>query len=387
MIKYILFGIILCYLFFILYCKIYYRFWSIQPVFHIHNLKYWIFPPGIIQQKLPKLTKFYDPLVEFYNFNQMPDEKKEQLFNLNRKHYLHQIGTNYNPTKDSILQYFNGHNKNCYVSIITKKKTLMNYKQKKVMYSDECIATMTTRPLLMFLRGEKLDIGYVDYLCVAKKHRKKGIAPKIIYTHYVRHRQNDNMNIFLFKREGKTTFITPLTVYKTYGFDIKNWKKPPMPHLPVLITESNFQLFWHYISSIKDNFSCFIIPSLSHIKNLVNHKLIYIFLILENNSPYGCYIFRNPYTTYENGNKSVDCIASYCSDENKMDNFISKFYFCLLQINYPFQYLLVENISYNNYIIKNILQNYSPFLKSTTSYYFYNFGNRPFVSNNVFILN
>ena len=31
-----------------IYYKIRYKFWSIQPVFHIHNLRYWLFPPGII---------------------------------------------------------------------------------------------------------------------------------------------------------------------------------------------------------------------------------------------------------------------------------------------------------------------------------------------------
>ena len=32
------------------------QFWSRQPVFHFHNLKYWLFPPGIIQKKLPQKT-------------------------------------------------------------------------------------------------------------------------------------------------------------------------------------------------------------------------------------------------------------------------------------------------------------------------------------------
>ena len=38
---------------------------------------------------------------------------------------------------------------------------------------------------------------YVDYLCVHSRHRKKGIAPKTIYSHYVNHRYKHNNVIFL----------------------------------------------------------------------------------------------------------------------------------------------------------------------------------------------
>ena len=42
---------------FYVYYKLKYKFWSRQPVFHIHNLKYWIFPPGFIQKEMPKKEK------------------------------------------------------------------------------------------------------------------------------------------------------------------------------------------------------------------------------------------------------------------------------------------------------------------------------------------
>ena len=50
--------IISIYVIFIMYIKIKYPFWSKQPVFHYHNIKYWINPPGIIEHKLPKINKF-----------------------------------------------------------------------------------------------------------------------------------------------------------------------------------------------------------------------------------------------------------------------------------------------------------------------------------------
>ena len=45
--------------------KIKFQFWSRQPVFHIHNLKYWLIPPGIIQHHKPEKDKFYEINVKF----------------------------------------------------------------------------------------------------------------------------------------------------------------------------------------------------------------------------------------------------------------------------------------------------------------------------------
>ena len=47
----------------------------------------------------------------------------------------------------------------------------------------------------------------------------------------------------------------------------------------------------------------------------------------------------------------------------------------------------IENISDNNIIIKKVTERYSFMSKTRCSYYFYNFAYRPFLSNDVFILN
>ena len=44
--------IIIMYLLFTVYFKIKYRFWSIQPVFHFHNIGYWINPSSVIHKKV-----------------------------------------------------------------------------------------------------------------------------------------------------------------------------------------------------------------------------------------------------------------------------------------------------------------------------------------------
>ena len=386
MIIYIILGIIVIYVLFIIYTKIRFRFWSTQPVFHIHNLYYWLFPPGIIQHELPPITKFYDPFIEFYKINQLSAEKKELFFRLNKQHYLQDEHIAFMPTKECIFSYFEKHNDPCFIALLLQDNPLYHISTKTIIPRKKCIASLTSRPLSVSLHGKKMMVNYVDYLCVCKKNRKQGVAPKMIYSYYVQSRRAFETVVYLFKREGVGTFITPLTVYPTYGFNFKKCSIPIHPQFPLLINTTNFITLYHYIQDIKLAFPCFITPALSHLKHLVEKRLIYIFLLIEDSKPWGCYIFRNPYTKYENKGMSIDCIASYCSDKTKINEFTTKFYYCFPQIDAHFEYLLIENISHNHYITKHIMERKNPFLKSATSYYLYNFAYRPFLSDEVFIL-
>ena len=92
--KYIILSIVLLYLLFVMYCKVRFRFWSIQPVFHIHNLYYWIFPCGIIDSKLPPITKFIKN-----KFGGDETEKGERVFLVGSKETSIIFSHTYNPIK------------------------------------------------------------------------------------------------------------------------------------------------------------------------------------------------------------------------------------------------------------------------------------------------
>ena len=68
MIKYMIITLIVTYVVFYLFFKLKDPFWARQPVFHFHNLWYWLFPPGIIQHSLPIIGKYYDPTILFKKF-------------------------------------------------------------------------------------------------------------------------------------------------------------------------------------------------------------------------------------------------------------------------------------------------------------------------------
>ena len=360
--------------------KIKFQFWSRQPVFHIHNLKYWLVPPGIIQHRKPEKDKFYEinaKFIEMYNLN---TQKKALITKFIGSHYMPHKYEKYVPTKKSIVSYFNGHNNKSYLSLMYDKTNL-----------SKLIGMMTTRPLDIIIDNNELQLYYVDFLCVHKNERKKGIAPRVIYTHYLNHRHKHDNMIFLFKREGPVTLIVPLTIYNNYLFDVSRWSKFTTFDQPniqtILVNSSNFNLFLDVFERLKqNNFRCFISPNINNIKVLVKSNCLFICLTMINNKPFDCYFFRNSFTSY-NGNRSIELFGSFKETEKSI--FLLGF-FCSLSLIWkrlPYKRLFIENISDNNIIIKKVTERYSFISKTRCSYYFYNFAYRPFLPKNVFILN
>jgi hypothetical protein len=55
-IPYIILIVVLIFILVIAYIKMRFRFWTLQPVFHVYDFHYYLFPPGIINPDLPEKT-------------------------------------------------------------------------------------------------------------------------------------------------------------------------------------------------------------------------------------------------------------------------------------------------------------------------------------------
>ena len=109
------------------YFKLRYPFWSKQPVFHFHNLYYWIIPPGIIQQNKPEKNKYYDETIFFFEFFKVPTQKKALVEFFIKNNYMPHKHELYKPPKNGVIDYFKSHNDKSYFSFIEKqKKTFMS---------------------------------------------------------------------------------------------------------------------------------------------------------------------------------------------------------------------------------------------------------------------
>ena len=359
------------YVIFIIYIKIKYPFWSKQPVFHFHNIKYWFNPPGIIDHTLPKINKFYDNFIIFKKFSELSDLEIQDAIQLLQQNYLRSKTCNYIPTKSNVLSYF----KNIETDAIMGLKYKTNYIQ--TTSHKKCIGIITGKPLQCYLDSKKITVNYVDYLCVHKKNRKQKVAPNLIYSYYVTQRNETSNPIFLFKRESAETMIVPLTTYLSYAFNISYLKTPKYDNVVKL---NNIDFL--YNTNIHLNFKCFVTTKYENLTYLIENNIIIVYALIYKNKKIAYYFFRDSCTNID-GEKIIDCFASISITTNQ--KFIYGFINSLIKIrkNYKCETILVENVANNNVLLEHLAKHYRPKFKTNSSYYFYNFAYLPIPSNQV----
>lgn len=209
--SYILFFGLLIIIVIYVYIQFKFGFWVIQPVFHIYDLGYMINPPGIINDFLPernKYTNFKD--IETIVYSELSSLQLQRFFNLIKKNYLQNKDNIFNPNDTNVTPYFYGHNDKAFVSFYFEKNNMIDTKNGNIITDKSIVGAMTSRPIHIIINTsnnfEKNNVSkfkayYVDYLCVDKLHRKKGIAPQLIQTHHYNQRQlNKKIVVSLFKK-------------------------------------------------------------------------------------------------------------------------------------------------------------------------------------------
>lgn len=414
---YVILGILLVYLILTIYFKIKYKFWSIQPVFHFHKLKYWFYPCGLIEKGNLKINKYYDMKnVIFKKISECSELELSKFNDFIKKHYLRMKNeVEYLPSKEKTLSYFESHNKCCYLSYLKNNKYLLdNKKLINQIYNYDGV--ITGRPLNIYLKESNFSLlslresekvkhivsYYVDYLCVDKNKRNKGIAPQLIYTFAVNTiKSNKEACSFIFKRESSNTAIVPLTVYNTYLYDFKKIKqvKEVIPYKVVNITSNNFNLIIDSLIVSNENkgiiqnmFKVFIMPEISNLKELIDKEVLYVYALHIDNIIYGLYIFRNSEVIYNN-KKTIDLIGSVSLYKNKKgaenilkEIFIKGFNNSIYELKkLGFEKVLIEKLADNEIILNSLNLEYD--FKTVCSYYFYNFVMLPIFSKDCLIIN
>lgn len=395
-IPYIFIAILLILFVIVVYIKIKYGFWAIQPVFHIYDLHFMMFPPGIINHELPEKNKYtnFDNIVT-YKYDTLTKMKKDQILFFIKCNYLNNKSNFFNPKYENIYPHFIGHNYSCFISIYNEPVKIRDINNDNIINDNKIIGIMTTRPINIYINKNTHKMSftsyYVDYLCVDKFHRKMGIAPQIIQTHHFNQSHSEqNICISLFKREEQLTGIVPLCFYYTYGFSAKTWHKPfnlDSKFKVININSQNFHLLFDFIINNNKQFEIVINTEVYNIIELVKTHNIHIYCVIENNSIVCCYFFRKSCTFVEKTLEVLTCFASINSTNNTV--FIQGFKISFWEIayKYNFGYSAIENISHNNIIIENLIQKTKPDIISPTAYFFYNFAYYTFEPQKVLIIN
>jgi hypothetical protein len=388
----------------LIYIKVKYKFWSSQPVFHIYDFKYHLFPPGIIRTTAPEKSKFFDSDIQFRNTEDISKKTLDMFCSFIRTCYLQDKYSKYIPSIDNIAPYFNGHNKKSYISLKMGTDTLVDTKTQHLINRPKIYSSMTSRPMhciiIPSLSSDDIysfDCNYVDYLCIDYNERNKGLAAKTIYTHEYHHwREPKAPVVSVFKREDSTLGIIPICHYQMLSFDMKNWKQmTPMPSNMgkiVQCTPNSYYLVSEFIHKTKHNFNLYMSVNEGNIMELIRTKNIYVYMYVSTKGEIqSIFFFRKTCTFFDDTKRHVlACFASIRNTTSE-DVFVYAFKLSVVHIvkNYKenYSYLLMENISNNNILISNLQKRTMPSFKSPASYFFYNFAYTTFHSNNCLIIN
>ena len=388
------FGILIIFLIYI-YVRIKYGFWVLQPVFHIYDFGYMFNPPGIIQHSLPeknKYTNFKD--IDTIVFSELTSIQKTRFTNLIKTNYLQNKDNIFSPQTENIIPYFIGHNDKSFISFFYKDEYMLDTKKGTMITDRQIVGATTSRPLNIIIKNKKeqqFRAYYVDYLCVDKLYRKKGIAPQIIQTHHHNQRHlNKNIIVSLFKREDELTGIVPLCVYSTYGFSVDNWIKPndlSGEYKLLEINNTNFRFVYDFMLANNSMFDIIINADISNILELIKTKNIFVYAVLCDENIICCYFYRKSCVQIDKGLEVLSCFASICNcDENIFIQGFKISFWKIAAENF-FGFCAIENLSNNNIIINNIILKTKPLIISPTAYFFYNFAYTTFNSEKVLIIN
>ena len=388
-------GLLIAFLIYI-YIRIKYGFWVMQPVFHVYDFSYMLKPPGIIDSSLPiknKYTNFKE--IDTIDISQLTSIQKQRFMNLIKTNYLQNNNNIFSPQSENIMPYFVGHNIKSFISFFYKDDHMLDLKKASMITDRKIIGAITSRPLHILINNGDKDANfnayYVDYLCIDKLYRKKGIAPQLIQTHHHNQRHlNKNVVVSLFKREDELTGIVPLCIYSTYGFPVTNWIKPidlSGEYKLLEINQQNFRFLYDFIKINSNKFDIVINIESTNIIELIKTKNIFIYAILCDEEIICSYFFRKSCVQIEKGLEVLSCFASICNCDHNIFIQGFKISFWKIAAENFFGFSAIENVSHNDIIINNIILKTQPLIISPTAYFFYNFAYSTFKSDKVLIIN
>jgi len=365
-----------------------YGFWIKQPVFHAYDISYYFYPNKIINPDLPEKNRFTNfKNIDTYLIDEMTEPRWASFVEFIQTNFLKNKNNEYHPKLDNILPYFKN----------SSKSMFSFYTDKDALYST--ISVMTSRPVNSILNGVQIPLYYVDYLCVKKSHRKKGIAEQMIQTHhYNQRRLNKNVQVSLFKREGEMTGIVPLTCYDCFGYFVDKFitrinYKVNDKYSVVELGKTNMKVLMDYMKD-PDNmkrFDVVIYDNYSSLLETISTKNLYMYFVMcrETQRVMSVYGFKRSCVTID-GKDLLTCYLSMKSASTSKD----LFYYCFLdsvkkinaQMETPYRLIAIENITDNELLIKEINQYCRPFVRSPTAYFLYNYVCIPVKSNRCVIL-
>uniref|UniRef100_A0A6C0HS68 glycylpeptide N-tetradecanoyltransferase n=1 Tax=viral metagenome TaxID=1070528 RepID=A0A6C0HS68_9ZZZZ len=364
--------VILCFVCFYIYLKWKHPFWFIQPVYHRFNIFCWGGRQREIRKDLPEKNKYYNSEIQFSTSDKV---SWEDITKFVCEHFLKNKSNTYSPSVNEIEPYFKSHNFPSFVSLYYDTVHTFNTTNKKI------IGMLTSRPL--YIKNPSKTVYYVDFLCIDKEERKKGLASQLIQTHDYHQSHNSKHQVSLFRREGTVPYIVPLVRFNCVVFSMKFWIEAhhPPKYKILKVTPLTIHILYDFIQ--KHTCEMFVHNDIANLQELVRTNNVIIYMCLENDNVVSCYFFRKSCTIFEN----KEILILYASLKGK--DFVDLFKCSLsyLMKNENFAYLCVEELGDNIIISENLKIKSSPIETISCGYYFYNYIHKQVKPKNCFFLN
>ena len=352
--------LIICIIIYWIYFKLSSRYWSTQPIFHYHNLYYWLYFRGVIHKQQPTPDKFY-----------RSDIKSKQGI-LTQEH-IDFLKNNYSTSKDFLyipqLSSLNVFLSKDYKAIITE------YRENNTL-----LGMITSIQVRLIFNNISYNAYYADNLCIHKDHRRKYLLGNIISSHVYNQRKINDIPISISKREGKLSHQVPIVSYLAYVFNLYKFKSKSIDTSITLLGIDNIRDIQDYIES--SSFKLKISPIYSTLLELIKTGHIQIYAVIDNNNIAALWFFRKSDSKYLN-HSMIECIASMNISLSE-----TKFKSAIIQIVSKLNesYLIIHNLSMNHLNISKILSIQAPIYVIKMEYYYYNFIQLPLKETETFIL-
>lgn len=371
-----LFIVLIIYLCGLTYIKKKHPFTSQAPCFHVYNILYWIKPPKIIIKGIPHSDKYINNTnITTYDINTISEDLKDTVTTFLKENYLNMDNLKYIPTKESIFAQFNYLKDKSYLSIYH--------------IDNEIVSVISTKPLDIEIRNNKVKCYYGTFLCTNKKYRGKGISEQMLQSHTYNCVVNcqDRLVGLVSRQANNLNTLVPISTIKCKNYLISKNKTTILNktiHI-LKITEKNIDTFINFIDKIKDTFNFFAIINTSNLIHLLNTKNYVIYLLLDSDDNIdGCYILKDE-KIFITDNKVYTLLASI-KNNNSLDAFLTGF-------NHILDLMKIKIISIcemgDNYLITNddSFNSSSKLLVSIdNSFYFHNYADRPIKSEKFMFL-
>ena len=344
-------------------------FWSRQPVFHPYRLDMWMRSGGVIDEGMPEQDRYVCANTQkTVLVDQLSDSDKASIETLLARDYLPRDQGKYSPKWKHVTCGMTG-------ASHTSSFTL------GVGEDNDLTSVISARPVEVIIKKTTpFWVYYVDNLCVKKEARAKGVAPKAIRTLYYdcRHRE-PSIKACLFKREGVSMGIVPLTSYKVHAYQsgaFEDWT------LPVSRAEGRERArdCWEAAkdwSAAEAEMAVFTSPA-AFIKS-VEAETMYVFYSTGLRGPACVAVFRDPACDYGEG-KAIElcCYVEDLSAERRgAPQLLSACYKACGEVGA--RTVIIDELGkYTTQALELLAtRNLRPTFTSTTSLFFYNYRHVP----------